>query len=232
MTRGSLDVCWRSFGGVTGRFSVRYPSGGSLSTLDIPAGLYLTLEDLAAAMHSLLQGVNVNLSCTVSGDVITVASTGAAFDLYVTSLTLRAWLGLSVPAASILSANARAPMRFLSSVPWGGEEHTHVRLRRSATLAHNQVGAVTLSTGLEHRWLLTLTRAELARFRFVASALLRGLPGYCKPDFSNVGIWEWDNRGGGFPCVAAPGWRDYADRWANDTCHLVMQLPVVLREVP
>ena len=53
-----------------------------------------------------------------------------------------------------------------------------------------------------------------------------------KPDFSNVGIWEWDNRGGGFPCVAAPGWRDYADRWANDTCHLVMQLPVVLREVP
>jgi hypothetical protein len=232
MNKGSLDVSFRSFGGVTARFSVGYPSGGTPVQCDLTAGLYATLEDLAAEMHMLLQAVDANLSCSVAGDVITVASAGWDFDLFVTSLTLKAWLGLTVPALGMTSVSGRSPMRFLTQWPWGDDRHTIVRYRRSAQLDHLQVGAVTLSTAREHRWTLTLDRAELARFRFVAAALLRGLPGYCRPDISSGGGWEWDARTGGFPCVAAPEWQDYSDSWQTQTAHLVVTLPIILREVP
>jgi hypothetical protein len=132
----------------------------------------------------------------------------------------------------VSSVSGRSPMRWLSDRPWGADEHTHVRHRRAASLAYSQVGAVTLSTAVEHQWTVTVPADDLVRFRTVAGALLRGLPGYCRPDIANVAIWEWDNRQGGFPCVAAPGWRDYADRWAHDSWHLTMQLPVILREIP
>ena len=118
-------------------------------------------EDLAAAMHTLVSGVNANLSCTVSGDVITVASSGSAFDLYVTSLTLKAWLGLDVPATNTTSVSAQAPEP--ASIPkLTPRFQTRTRLKKGATAKGGRSASPSMASHLV-AW--SRTRTPSARSR-------------------------------------------------------------------
>lgn len=210
---------------------VAYPTGGGYTSLTLAATLQQTAAALASALDTAVKSVNANLSCAVSGAVYTFASAGLNFDLELTDLTLRDWLGFASTtyankASQASDVTGGAPSVFVGTRSWHSDEWTWVRARKVHDFDHARQAVIHVAAWREWSVVAALAAADVAKFRSVLAYMLRGTAGTWYRNDADAAAWSYSNSDGTSLVVLAPDSMAYADRWVTRPHQTELEVPL------
>ena len=213
------------------RFNVTLPSGGTPTTINLPAGDQdLTINQMALTIGSLLDVVDSGFDVGVDGDQIYIRH-GTAFDLDFTSRpALATFIGAESSYTNKFLVKFDGSIVYYPSIPWRSNLLI-VRYIKSKRSHQNKRTAIFLgkTTGFEVE--APVLSSEFDSLRDVLRHLYSGLPITWFRDADNLSDWSTDNWTGKLVVKLSPNSVSWSEDFLTSPHQTYMQVPFELVKI-